>query len=140
MMPIVKEFLNSKHTFFIDFINKQEMNKKIKSWEDVYKLPLKLDEYGNQYVWCDNDVMAITFDSLTDNERDECVKAINGKSNFKINNLSYKDSDFYQNSEYIFCVRGWGHLTGIGGLNLSAKKALKIQDGFVNYIFEKLKG
>ena len=35
-------------------------------------------------------------------------------------------------------VRGWGHLTGVGGLNLSAEEATRIQTEFAEYIIEKL--
>ena len=40
--------------------------------------------------------------------------------------------------EYAFCVRGWGHLIGTGGLNLSIDTAKKIQDGFISYILSRL--
>ena len=39
---------------------------------------------------------------------------------------------------YIFCVRGWGGLTGTGALNLSQDKAAKIQDDFCDFIEETL--
>lgn len=35
-------------------------------------------------------------------------------------------------------IRGWGHLTGIGGLHLSEDKAKEIQDAFGNYIVKQL--
>lgn len=108
-------------------------------WQDVYKLPLNLDEWSDNYAWCKDGTMALTFDGLSVNERERCVKTINGEDNFKISGLSFDGCDFYQNGDYIFCVRGWGNLTGIGALNLPEEKALEIQDGFVQYIFDKLK-
>lgn len=35
-------------------------------------------------------------------------------------------------------VRGWGYLIGVGGLNLPADKAAKIQDDFGNWIIKTL--
>lgn len=34
----------------------------------------------------------------------------------------------------IMLVRGWGRLTGIGGLNMDGDEAAKLQDDFGNYI------
>lgn len=42
--------------------------------------------------------------------------------------------------EYQFLVRGWGYLTGCGGLNLPEELAAKMQDGFIEYILDKLNG
>jgi len=42
-----------------------------------------------------------------------------------------------EEKEFII-VRGWGNLTGIGGMNLPEKAAAEIQDAFGNYIVESL--
>ena len=39
-----------------------------------------------------------------------------------------------------FLVRGWGHLTGCGGLNLPEKLASEMQNGFIDYILGRLNG
>ena len=41
--------------------------------------------------------------------------------------------------KYVFCVRGWGHLTGTGALHLPLQDAQRIQDGFVQHIAKQLK-
>jgi hypothetical protein len=33
---------------------------------------------------------------------------------------------------HLIIVRGWGRLIGFGGLGISAKEAVKIQDDFIN--------
>lgn len=38
----------------------------------------------------------------------------------------------------IFLIRGWGRLTGTGGLRLSPEEAAKLQDDFGEYIVNKL--
>ena len=37
-------------------------------------------------------------------------------------------------------VRGWGHLTGVGGLHLKQDEALQIQRDFFNWTCNKLNG
>ncbi len=39
----------------------------------------------------------------------------------------------------IMVLRGWGHLTGRGALNLSPEEAIEIQDDFGEWIVKKLK-
>lgn len=114
------------------------------SWKAVWKLPMHKDKYCN-WVWSANDVPAIT----SFREEWECddvmvqyiVDVVNGK----------KESDFVPEwtadgcevrfeGKYAFLVRGWGYLTGCGALNLSAELAVKIQDGFVKYIIDRLNG
>ena len=122
------------------------------TWEEHYKLPLKLDIdeegvlFGN-YAWAkdkqeDYCIMALTFDyDIPSTSIKKIVAIINGEEESKFDILKWKikDSvDFYFNKKYHFCVRGWGGLTGTGGLNLSVEEAEKIQDGFVNYIFSRL--
>jgi hypothetical protein len=111
--------------------------KKPKSWEEYYKLPIK---YNYSYGYCKNDTMALTFNhDLSDEDCEKIVDVINGNSEMKINGLAHIGTNFYQDGEYIFCVRGWGGLIGIGALNMSEEEALKIQDGFIEYVFNKLK-
>ena len=43
-----------------------------------------------------------------------------------------------QKGEYAFCLRGWGYLTGTGGLNLSKDIAKNLQDEFISYILSRL--
>lgn len=43
------------------------------------------------------------------------------------------------NRANIIRIRGWGHLTGCGALNLPSEKAAKIQDDFGEWIVKKLK-
>lgn len=46
----------------------------------------------------------------------------------------------YYKGKFQFLVRGWGYLTGCGGLNLPEDLAAKMQDGFITYILDKLNG
>lgn len=56
-------------------------------------------------------------------------------------NLSLRRGfDILNNGEEFITIRGWGGLTGIGGHNLDADTAAKIQDDFSVWIFYKLTG
>jgi hypothetical protein len=119
---------------------KNIMSKKPMTWRSYYKLPLKLD-YG--YAFSANNNMALTFFSHNDvpkNIQQSIVDRINGEvgGHFAIPNLKVDGVDFKDGETDLFCVRGWGGLIGIGGLNLSEKKAAKIQDDFVEYITKQL--
>jgi hypothetical protein len=121
------------------------------SWREVWELPLKLDTCDS-YAYSANKTMALTFESDTEyqcrNAR-RIVQIINGEVEPRegerwINN----GVDFYTQDKnygeeppcawcYVFCVRGWGHLTG-SPMRLPEKGAARIQDDFIAYILEKL--
>lgn len=116
-------------------------------YTEVYKLPLKFDDYCKFYIKTANNVTA--FNVLIDVIENEKYKSIvqkmldiiNGESNLHVTNkLEYKNDIIYVDGYQVFLVRGWGHLTGCGALNLSPDKAIKIQDDFCDFIIKKLKG
>ena len=120
-------------------------------WQDVYQLPLHLDRHGS-YAWSANGTMALDFEYGNGNTEEEFQKkmafaqkiidCINGVKPFDmpLNFGVYNSIDFCYNGKYVFCVRGWGHLTGTGALHLPEKEAARIQDEFVRYILDKLAG
>ena len=128
-------------------------------WKEVYKLPVEIDTYCPFMVltadkqrafdfeweaWEDYDKK---FDASVINIKPLIVDKLNGKD-VKIEHLSdfkYDDNGMTtatydaDGKEYnIMLIRGWGHLTGIGGLHLSDKEACKIQDDFGRYIANQL--
>ena len=115
------------------------------NWQDIYKLPLKVDDYCPIITWTADKQRA--FDWCVDvspEKQQELIDVINGT---KQHQFKYK---FYREDSYIFSenpvfgnepvlsIRGWGYLTGTGGLHLSSEKAAEIQDSFANYIVERL--
>ena len=116
-------------------------------FRDVWTLPLRMDDYS--YAWDQNDVMALTFED-GDNEQDfnnmralakNVVAAINGKEESDTKGRwTHETCDFYLDGKYAFCVRGWGHLRGPGGLNLTDESAARIQDEFIDFIYERING
>jgi len=115
-------------------------------WEDVWELPLHLDECDT-YAFSKNGVMALTFadadtkEQILENRR--IVAIINGEEESDRQNEYIHNgyADISCDAERIvFSVRGWGHLTGTGGLRLPEKGAARIQDDFIAYILKRLNG
>ncbi len=46
----------------------------------------------------------------------------------------------YLNGDLLLVVRGWGYLTGTGGLHLDNEEAAKIQDDFALFVVTCLRG
>lgn len=110
----------------------------MENWKKYYPLPIENDDLCF-YAWANNRTMVLMFaEDIEDDVREKICDSINGKGNYKIPNLKTDGIDFYDGKKYIFCVRGWGYLTGTGACNLSTKKAEKIQDAFKEHIYKSL--
>ena len=116
-------------------------------WQDVWELPLKLDECET-YAFSANGVMALTFEGETEEQIREArniVAIINGEQETDGAHewVHYGSADIYCDAgdaeRFVFSVRGWGHLTG-ASMRLSEKEAAHIQDDFIAYILARLNG
>ena len=107
------------------------------AWKKYYKSPFEYDGYN--YVWSENRTMSLMLGTMVEEEAERIVDALNGKKPHSIGGLRHDGPDFFIGEQYIFCVRGWGFLTGGGGMNLPHEKAVKIQDSFIEFVFETLK-
>ena len=125
----------------------KDVNEDNLGFRDVWTLPLKMDDYS--YAWDQNNVMALTFeDGCTAEEfyamrklAKDVVAVINGeKESDSKGRWTHEVCDFFLDGEYVFCVRGWGHLTGTGALYLTTEGAERIQDEFIDYIYNRLNG
>lgn len=115
------------------------------NWRDCYKLPLKVDDYCPIITWTVDKQRA--FDWCVDvsyEKQQELVDIINGTKQHQFKHKFYREGiEIYSdnpvfNEKPILRIRGWGHLTGIGGLHLSEEEAIRIQDEFGDYIVEQL--
>lgn len=114
-------------------------------WEDVWNLPLRKSDYDDydDYVYSSNRVLALSyfkdewvFDEMTVNK---IVSIINGEINSDFHpKWEANGCEILYRGVYAFCVRGWGYLTGTGGLNLSKDIAKNLQDEFISYILSRL--
>lgn len=113
------------------------------SFEDVYKKPFRTDEYGS-FVWSSNGVMTFSgYDYANLPFMKRVCRVLNGeiKADFPHKfEASKDDTAILYNGELVFLVRGWGHLTGYGALNLNPKLAANIQDDFIAHVVKTLNG
>lgn len=112
------------------------------NFKDIYKFPLESFE-GLVYTFDYN--RAFDFKFFNDREQELIVKALNGDYVIKKDlKLSYDKDESIIYSEIsgkptkAISIRGWGYLTGTGGLNLSEDVAVKIQDEFAEFIIKQL--
>ena len=122
------------------------------NWTECYRLPLHLDDC--MYAWDANGNMALSsFDLVYDENGDfasgekerinHIIDIINGEcpTDYETKRTVGDDvTEIYYKGKFQFLVRGWGYLTGCGGLNLPEDLATKMQDGFIAYILGKLNG
>lgn len=121
-------------------------SKKQLNFKEVYQLPLKIDEWSKIYIKSNNNV--ITFNQLVGYRDSDFVylqkllDIINGDTNEVVKDAEYivDEGHIRVDGEPVFLLRGWGHLTGVGALNLDSKTAAKIQDDFAEWVVNKLKG
>lgn len=108
-----------------------------------FPLPFTADRFGE---WCVSINQQLCFQFRPDPEIEPAkikryVDVINGLSNtvFK-HEYNYDSSIGYviEDGVPLISIRGWGHLTGVGGLNLPDDQAAAIQDDLGNYIVERL--
>lgn len=128
------------------------MKKEIKSFKDAWTLPFKKDPEGLCcYVWDSKGRMCFDFGILDLELYDRVVKLLNGEdttpftSVYGINGHTIMvDNDFDKKScakvMPLLFVRGWGYLTGEGGLGLSAETAKRLQCDLIEYCKKKLLG
>ena len=115
------------------------------TFKDVYKFPLKVDEYCPIITWTANKRRA--FDWCVDvslEKQQELIDMINGTKQYQFKHKFYREDSYIFsenpvfNNKPVLSIRGWGYLTGVGGLHLSEEEAIKIQDEFGDYIVEQL--
>lgn len=119
--------------------------KEIKTWTDIW------GPYFN-YYWgyvTDNfGTMVFSIDLDRDDDDPTVIKLCNDIVHAleegispakKYTDLTIKDGcDLYMNDIIVGSFRGWGHLTGTGGLNLPEERAQELQDQMITYVMGKL--
>ena len=104
-----------------------------KVWERPFELI-------GTYIFDKNGVMVFTFDfSISKETRQKVTSLLNdeGKEEPFDFHIKHK-SEVWFNDIPIGFFRGWGHLTGVGGLHLNPAEAQAVQDEFINDCMKKL--
>lgn len=107
----------------------------MKTWKDIYSLPLKGSDHSWVYDANDNFVFQFCIEDI--DLQNQIIERINGAKNWidKISNLRYSEGYIEKsNGSNLILIRGWGYLTGI----VSPKEASNIQDTFAQFIISKL--
>lgn len=112
----------------------------IMKFDDIYKPPFH-DMFG---AWVETEEGVRCFDwelRMNIKTKQTIIDILNGDSKQAVKGeVKYHGNCLISiNGINILIIRGWGHLTGCGALNLSAKEAAKIQDDFGEWIMKKLK-
>lgn len=106
-------------------------------WKDAYTPPFK-DCYGI----CIKDSkgrMVANFLTTSEENRSRIIGILNGKLKSEaLVPFSRQNQHIYYGPHKILLMRGWGYLTGIGGLNLDEETAAQIKDSMADYIVDKL--
>lgn len=111
----------------------------MKTWKDVYKLPLSVDKWDGR-VYDNIDNFVFQFQAGNENFQEYVLDVINGdKEGDPTCRYRYEDQQVLDCFGIaVILIRGWGNLTGIGGFNLSSEEAVNIQDTFGEFIASRL--
>lgn len=114
------------------------MDKKI---TEIFQPPFRAD---GAFIFSANGVMSLMAADCW-NYPDEMMARIatilNGESKPKGNpRIGLNDMEICINGDPLLTIRGWGYLTGAGGLNLSIEEAEKIQSDFAHWVVDRLQG
>lgn len=117
---------------------------KYKTFKEVYSFPFELEKVSG-WVFDRNREHAFEFsDSLRTIHQKIYLSIINGEEKIKLpTSFTYdasRQTVFNKQGHPVISIRGYGYLTGVGGLRLSHEEANHIQDSLGNYIVEKLNG
>lgn len=118
----------------------------MRKFEKAFKMPFRLSDID--WIHDANDNFCIDFvANIDDNTKKMIVEVVNGIRKPKNPALlaSYDKkrgtilfSDSKHKEREVMRIRGWGYLTGTGGLNLPYEDAQEIQDSLAEYIVNQL--
>ena len=118
------------------------MNKDLVNPFIGYKPPFEFD--GHNYIFTDEGSMALcsqNWDDVGDIlERVEGLLNKKREDYFEAIGTTESDPCALKIDNVWFIIRGWGHLTGIGAMNLLQEEACKIQDAFKDWLISRLTG
>lgn len=116
----------------------------MKKFEKAFKMPFKNTKSIGNWICDANDELCfqlIQEEYWEKNRQKIFLEILNGEKEININGTpKYNSFDgvvYFKDKPHIL-IRGWGYLTGSGGLNLSELEANEIQDDLAEYIVDRL--
>lgn len=112
---------------------------RMKKWDDVYHLPVRVDDGG--WIFDDGGNFVAQFVVEWKDLIEKVIDCINGTYTLKgrTSKFIYKDGVIQaENGSKLILIRGWGNLTGGGAMNLPVEDAQNIQDTFAEFIISRL--
>lgn len=111
----------------------------MKTWKDIYELPLEQDPYGS-WVYDQKGNFVFQFEKVNEKNQQDILDILNGlQKPATEHSFINDDGEIWMDDErHIITIRGWSNLTGTGAHNLPAEEAANIQDTFAAWIIEKL--
>lgn len=109
----------------------------MKSWKEVYKLPLR--DSSVDWVYDANGVFVFQFLGISKENKERLILAINGDNCLTNKELSFSHEKGIiktNKDQNVILIRGWGHLTST--LKLSEEEAANVQDTFAEFILSNL--
>ena len=104
--------------------------------KEIWKRPFRV---AFPYIFSSNGNKVLTmYDFRKERLTNTICSILNGKGG-SIKTVERLSSIVFSVNGAKIVVRGWGYLTGVGGLNLPEKEAMKIQDEFAEWLSDKLK-
>ena len=115
------------------------------TFNDIYEFPFRASEFSG-WVYDAKDRFIFQFESHLKKEiKEKIISILNKKEKNDLKpTFSHGEmkGEIIASSENInipfILIRGWGYLTGPGGLNLPTIDAAKVQDTLADYIVETL--
>ena len=107
------------------------------NYNEIWQRPFEL---AGNYIFDRNGVMVFTFDfSISEDTRKKVTSLLNDEGKEEPLDFHIVDrSEVWFNDIPIGFFRGWGHLTGVGGLHLDPVDAMNVQDEFIKDCMKKL--
>lgn len=116
------------------------MSNKQLSFQDIFQPPFNSD---GVFIWSSNGLMSLmATDTATSKALlERTCDILNGNiAPNKGADIAYGNGEITANGQPILVIRGWGRLIGVGGYNFTPEVASEIQDGFGNWVANKLSG
>lgn len=105
-----------------------------------YQPPFTCDRFGS-HIWDANRNMAMQFVSFDIKKEmaESVIRCINNREGiFEKVEYDPQSGVISIDDVEVLLIRGWGYLTGAGGLSLPDQEAISIQNDFADYVVEQL--